>query len=124
MFDALAADNVLERFNWTVQAGAERFTPSSAPLVARARAAREEEAAALLHLRVERQTVRKLPRSGAVAFTIRVCIDPLVDALRVEGAEAAFTNVWRTAPDYVRAYKNWPAYDRLVEALLRDSSWR
>ncbi|MEZ5947617.1 MAG: DUF3445 domain-containing protein, partial [Hyphomonas sp.] len=31
MFDAIRPGQVLERFNWTVQAGDARFTPSSAP---------------------------------------------------------------------------------------------
>ena len=86
MFTALPADQILERFNWTVQAGAERFTPSSDPLIARANAATPDAAGDLLHLRVERQTIRRLPHTGAILFTIRICIDPLRDALAVAGA--------------------------------------
>jgi hypothetical protein len=118
IFDALAADTILERFNWTVQAGPERFTPSSAPLMARAAAAPEDAAASLLHLRVERQTIRRLPETGAVLFTIRVSIDPLVAAFETEGAREAFAEAWRGAPAHVRAYKKWEKLERLVAALL------
>jgi hypothetical protein len=64
VFDHVRPGQVLERFNWTLQAGNERFTPDGAPLRARALAAAPEEAANLLHVRVERQTIAKLPDSG------------------------------------------------------------
>jgi hypothetical protein len=118
VFDALATGVILERFNWTVQAGPERFAPLAAPLIARARAAAPEDAAALLHLRVERQTIRKLPASGAVLFTIRVCLDPLAAACADPAARAAFARAWREADAHVRAYKNWAPLDRLVDAFL------
>ncbi|MGE3301543.1 MAG: heme-dependent oxidative N-demethylase subunit alpha family protein [Hyphomonadaceae bacterium] len=118
VFDALAPDAPLERFNWTVQAGDDRFTPSSAPLLARAARTQPAAAADVLHLRVERQTVRKLPGAGAVAFTIGVSIELLAPLLRNGETRAAFAQAWRTAPARVRAYKNWDKLDRLVEAVL------
>ena len=81
MFDALRPGQVLERFNWTVQAGNARFTPSAAPLKALAAATPEEAALDVLHLRVERQTISKLPETGLLLFTIRIAVDPLVAAL-------------------------------------------
>ena len=120
MFSALPADQVLERFNWTIQAGPERFTPSSAPLLARATQARPEDAPDLLHLRVERQTIRRLPRTGGVLFTIRVCIDPLRAVFAVEGAKDAFARAWAETPEHVRAYKHWAPMEKLVGALLAD----
>ncbi|MGE3142598.1 MAG: heme-dependent oxidative N-demethylase subunit alpha family protein [Hyphomonadaceae bacterium] len=118
IFDAVAADSVLERFNWTVQAGGAHFTPDGAPLRALAEAAPESEAASLLHLRVERQTVRRLPETGGVLFTIRVTLDPLVAVFAEPGAKAALTQAWRAAPAHVRAYKKWAAYERLMAAAL------
>lgn len=118
MFSALPADQILERLNWTIQAGPERFTPSSAPLLARAARAKFEGAVDLLHLRVERQTIRRLPRTGGVLFTIRVCIDPLRAVFAVEGAKDAFAHAWRETPEHVRAYKHWGAMARLVDAAL------
>jgi hypothetical protein len=32
-----------------------------------------------MRLRVERQTLRRLPRSGAIVFPIRVCMTPLAE---------------------------------------------
>lgn len=118
VFSAIEPDMVLERFNWTVQPTADRFTPRSAPL--KALAGQIEDAAALdvMHLRVERQTLRRLPQSGAVLFTIRVSLDPLRAVFGVPGAMAAFASSWAGAPQALRAYKGWACYERLIEAAL------
>lgn len=121
VFDGLRPELVLERFNWTVQVGADRFTPSSAPLKARAAEADLSQAGALLHLRVERQTLRKLPMSGAVLFTIRIVIDPLRAAIADPDDQRRFAAAWRGASPEVRRYKGWPAYDRLVGALVPEA---
>lgn len=118
VFSGLRPGGVLERFNWTVQAGPDRFTPQVAPLMARAAAARDEEAAGLMHLRVERQTIRRLPASGAVLFTIRVSLDPLVAAVADPAPRAAFVTAWAAAGEHVQQYKRWPALNRLVLAAL------
>jgi dimethylamine monooxygenase subunit A len=120
VFGALQPDTVLERFNWTVQAGPERYTPSGAALRARAAAAHVDDAAGLLHLRVERQTIRKLPQTGAVLFTIRISIDPLAHALAAPGAAGAFAKAWFGTPEHVRGYKKWAVLQHLVARLLSD----
>jgi Haem-dependent oxidative N-demethylase, alpha subunit-like len=118
MFDGLAPGTVLERFNWTVQAGPARFTPSSEPLKAMARAAPVEAALELLHFRVERQTITKLPRTGAVVFTIRTCMDPLAAALPDADHVRAFDAAWTGIDPALGDYKGWPSYERLVRAAL------
>lgn len=119
IFDALAPDTVLERFNWTVQPGPERYTPQAQPVFERAAKLGAESAADLLHLRVERQTIRKLPESQAVLFCIRVSIDPLRDALAQSGARALFAQAWESAPLRVRQYKRWPMLDPAMAVLLQ-----
>jgi hypothetical protein len=114
VFEGLQPGAVLERFNWTLQAGPDRFTPDAAPLRERARSAVTEEWLALLHLRVERQTIVKLRESGAVLFTIRVCVDPVV-SLAVED-QVALAAAWRTLGSEGRAYKGWGAYEALAAA--------
>jgi hypothetical protein len=116
MFEGLRDGVVLERFNWTVQASDARFTPDGAPLRALASEASEQDARTLLHLRVERQTIRLMPQTGAVLFTIRIALDPLEAVFAVEGAKEALAHAWRHAPDHVRAYKKWAAYERLAAA--------
>lgn len=118
VFSNLAPDQVLERFNWTVQAGPERFTPSGVGVRARAVAATPADAAGLVHLRVERQTIRRLPETGGLLFTIRVSLDPLTPILANGPTRAAFARAWRGAPAHVAAYKRWETIAHLVEALL------
>lgn len=118
MFDALRPGQVLERFNWTVQPGTDRFTPSQTGFKAVAAGMDEADALDALWLRVERQTISKLQISGAVVFTIRVAIDPLRAAL--EGAERceAFAAAWDGIDPVLADYKGWPHYERLVRAAL------
>lgn len=121
MFDALRPGQVLERFNWTVQPGTERFTPSQAPFKTRAAQMGRDGALDALWLRVERQTISKLPETGAVIFTIRVTIDPLRAALGGAGHAAAFRAAWEGIDPVLAEYKGWPHYQLLVMAALAEA---
>ncbi|MBY9065540.1 DUF3445 domain-containing protein [Hyphomonas sp. WL0036] len=118
MFDALRPGQVLERFNWTVQPGADRFTPSQAPYKALAAQLPEEGALDALWLRVERQTISKQAEGDAVVFTIRVAVDPLRAALAGAGHAEAFRAAWKGIDPVLAEYKGWPHYQRLVRAAL------
>ncbi|WP_377375542.1 heme-dependent oxidative N-demethylase subunit alpha family protein [Ponticaulis profundi] len=116
VFDGLQPGMVLERFNWTVQYGAERYTPTAEPMKLALANGRPEEIAPGLHLRVERQTVRKLTRTGAVLFCIRVCTDPLSPILANEAWRKAFTESWNQTEDSLRRYKGWDHYEHVMRA--------
>ncbi|WP_226667286.1 heme-dependent oxidative N-demethylase family protein [Microbulbifer aggregans] len=77
-FDHLRPEYPVWRSNWSVVGSPELLQRGGA-----------EPAGDRLYLRVERQSLRRLPESGAVAFTIRVSINPLSDLLAVDGAVAA-----------------------------------
>lgn len=117
VFSGLSVGLVLERFNWTLQYGADRFTPDSRPLKQRAATCDPKTDWTQLFLRVERQTIIKLEATGAILFTIRVCLDPVV-ALRVED-RPALAKAWRALGQEGRLYKGWAAYERLVGALFK-----
>ncbi|MDQ6433672.1 DUF3445 domain-containing protein [Mesorhizobium sp. LHD-90] len=92
MFDNLQGQGV-QRFNWSIQANADLYHPLSN--VARIDRATNRpskfpdlEAAARAFIRVERQTLRKMPMSGDILFTIRIHLDPLA-ALRRHPDRAA-----------------------------------
>jgi hypothetical protein len=119
VFDGLRPGLVLERRNWTVVNSAEAFVPDPAPVRARIGEIDPAQAGEALFLRVERQTLLRLPGAGAALFTIRVWLDPLA-ALRAEPEHlAAFARAWRGSPPAFRAYKRFALYDPLVEAFLR-----
>ena len=74
----------MQRFNWTVTdcnrlAKLDTLAAASAAI---------GTSASGLYLRVERQALVRLPRSNAIAFTIRVYIYPLEQLLPIDGAIA------------------------------------
>lgn len=82
MFDKFAAGNPVYRFNWSIQSGDALYLPlSDGQRVERAELRPSKfpngDISAHAFIRVERQTLRKLPRSGDVLFTIRIYLDPL-----------------------------------------------
>ena len=82
MFDKLQPGNPVERMNWSMQGNPDLYHPlSHASRIDRAgegiRELSAQEVAARAFIRVERQTLRKLPRTGDILFTIRIYMNPL-----------------------------------------------
>ncbi|MDQ0996757.1 hypothetical protein QFZ34_001939 [Phyllobacterium ifriqiyense] len=79
MFDNLRPDRSVYRMNWSLQPGDEMYHP----LASHQKGAlyTDDDLATHCHIRVERQTLRKLPMSGDILFTIRIYLDP-VNALK------------------------------------------
>ncbi len=119
IFDGLRPGLILERRNWSVVNSAETFTPDSGPIRARIADIDPAEAGAELYVRVERQTLRRLPRTGGALFTIRVWLSPLSDLAGDPPRLAAFAKAWREATSDFRAYKRLELYDDLVTGFLR-----
>ncbi|MEX0404112.1 DUF3445 domain-containing protein [Aquibium sp. LZ166] len=81
MFDNLRLDRPVERLNWSLQTDAELHKPMSSQALDERAASRTprfgEAPAQNAFVRVERQTLRKLPVSGDILFTIRIFLDPM-----------------------------------------------
>jgi hypothetical protein len=128
MFDMLQIVQPVERFNWSIQVGDALYHPlSNAGRIDRAtgRPIRfpDVEAAAGAFIRVERQTLRKLSKSGDILFTIRIYLDPMA-VLRERPDRAAlaasFAGQLLALDTEQLDYKGLTAdRDRLVEALRR-----
>ncbi|KAJ7493350.1 hypothetical protein B0H11DRAFT_2156325 [Mycena galericulata] len=69
-----------------------------------------------LRLRTERQTLRRLPRSGAIIFTIRTYLVPVEELAREPGVAARFASAVRSWPEGVKEYKGERRYG---DVLLR-----
>ncbi len=69
MFDNLQPANPVKRFNWSIYSDGELYHPPASG----ERNANPDHA----FIRVERQTLRKMPISRDILFTIRICLDPL-----------------------------------------------
>jgi hypothetical protein len=82
MFDALPVEQPVERYNWSIQSGDALYQPLSNDERDDRTATRpskfpDQDIAAHAFIRVERQTLRKLPVSRDILFTIRIHLDPL-----------------------------------------------
>jgi hypothetical protein len=73
IFDNLRVDIPVERLNWSIYPDADLHHPESKQL------SRDwfERPDAEAFVRVERQTLRRMPASGDILFTIRVMVDPI-----------------------------------------------
>ncbi|WP_439599674.1 heme-dependent oxidative N-demethylase family protein [Devosia sp.] len=93
MFDNARPEMPMMRWNWSLYGDDRLFHPETADPDARRFGAGER--AASVFLRVERQTVRKLPMSGDILFAIRIHVDPLArleqhpEAARIAGSLVA-----------------------------------
>lgn len=126
IFDSLAVDRPVERANWSLQDNPALYHPLSdleRDTRAAARPARfgDENPIAAAFIRVERQTLRRLPNSGDILFTIRIHLDPLARLVaRPEGSRlaAAFAGQLAALDVAQIDYKGLSAdRDRLVAAL-------
>lgn len=81
LFDGLGCERPLWRLNWTIVDSPELHqpTPVELPDALRGDAA---DFAARLWFRRERQTLRKLPETGDILFTIRTYVHSLADTAR------------------------------------------
>lgn len=107
-FDHIKPDHPVERFNWSVQRGdALHALPVHEVL--------DEQAGDQLFYRVERQTLLRLPQTGAVAFTIRVYLDPLESLLNVPGAMPALLTAIENTPPPLAHYKGFDVMAPLLK---------
>lgn len=102
-FAALKPDRIVGRVNWGIADDPTRFQPVGRDPDA---AIDAENAGAALWLRVERQTLRRLPQSGAVLFTIRTEITRLDRAIRSPAAAADLAAAIRDMSPAMRQYKH------------------
>src|SRR5699024_2506515 len=77
MFDYLKVEQPVQRLNWSLQARRELYYPLSdtqRDVRASSRPSKFADLAAVARgfVRVERQTLRKLPQTGDILFTIRI----------------------------------------------------
>jgi hypothetical protein len=126
MFDNLLVEQPVQRFNWSIQAGDDLYQPlsdSQRDVRAATRPSNFPDGNVNAHafLRVERQTLRKLPLSGDILFTIRIHLDPLRVLARHPDRErlaASFVEQLMALDQVQLDYKGLSAdRDRLVATL-------
>lgn len=113
LFQTLEPERPVWRANWTLTSTPELCRPDRSDHLAHLD---EERVGRALWLRVERQTLRRLPRTRAVLFTVKTYVTPLEEIAREPDIAAAIAARLREMPDAVAAYKGLSA---IREPVLR-----
>lgn len=119
MFDNARPETPMLRWNWSLYGDGRLFHPDSAD--PNALRFGPGERAENVFLRVERQTLRKLPVSGDMLFTVRIFVDPLAELEKQPSAAsiaAALIEQLRDLDPAQLAYKGMTLErDRVIERL-------
>lgn len=67
-----------------------------------------------LRMRTERQTLRRLPLSGAIVFTIRTYVVPIEELGKEPGVPARMASAVRSWPEGVGRYKGKSLYEKVL----------
>jgi len=110
-FVAMQPENPVWRVNWSlvdrpelnlsVRYGVTEANPDITP----------ENAGDNIWLRVERQTLRRLPETGAILFTIRIYRTLISDVVREPGAAKRLLAAINNLPDDTKTYKSIPPFE-------------
>jgi dimethylamine monooxygenase subunit A len=105
-FANLSAGAIMGRANWLIHTTPVLFQVAHAPATETITGSNAGET---LWLRVERQTLRRLPKSGAVLFTIRTHLTQLGEAISSPENARDLAVAVRTMPDAVLHYRHMAA---------------
>lgn len=109
-FARIKVDKPVWRINWGMSDDPALFQPTGHGRKGLNPDITAENAGEKLWLRMERQTLRRLPCTHDILFTIRVHLRPLQElAARPERA-AALATAMRTMPEPMRVYKSLPPF--------------
>jgi len=107
-FDRLKVGRPVWRLNWALMDDPTLFQPTRS---SRKRAdITPENAGDSIWLRIERQTLRRLPQTRDILFTIRVYVRPLAHLATQPDRAAQFAAALRALPPAMRRYKNLPPF--------------
>lgn len=114
-FDRLHVDKPVWRLNWSVMDDPTLFQPGGHGRTGVNPAVTVHNAGNTLWLRMERQTLRRLPDSLDILFTIRVHVQPLSRLARRPERAAQLAAAIRALPEPLRRYKSLPP---IIDAVL------
>ncbi len=118
-FDRLAVQRPVWRLNWTLLDTEELHLPS--PVARRSSGVELTELGHAVWFRVERQTLRRLARTRAIAFTIRTYVTALGELVeRYPDVRHSLRATLQTVPDDVAAYKGWTELLAPLDAWLAE----
>jgi hypothetical protein len=119
IFQGLAVDRPVQRANWSLVDDPDLHQPEAKDRWRRI-ALTPANAGERLHLRVERQTLRRLPATGVVLFTIHTIMAPLAAIAAAPATAAALRARLAEMPAAMRDYKNLATAHAALDRYLAD----
>ena len=116
-FDKMPYDDIYARCNWSLHDTPSLRQSGTKPFVEKT-GINSKNAGERLWLRVERQTLRKLKRTGAILFTIRIYIDPLKEIVKIEGVAKRLNKALSILSPEMQAYKQINTFSDSVQKFL------
>jgi len=101
-FDRLRPERSFWRLGWGILDTADGYTPLDGTAAPRPERPTLDD----LHVRVERETLRRFPRTRAVLFTIRTYVTPLRSVIADDENREAIARIVDAMPTDVRGYKD------------------
>ncbi|UUX49433.1 DUF3445 domain-containing protein [Nisaea acidiphila] len=120
-FEHLRSDKPVQRLNWSIVDDPALFQSGGKFRTEAEDAITPENASDRLWIRIERQTLRRLEKSGDILFTIRTFVDPLSCLETRPDLASALRSALAEMPDGMQHYKSLPpfrdALDRYLERI-------
>jgi dimethylamine monooxygenase subunit A len=110
----LKPNHIVSRLNWSLLDDPALFQPGGKWRVEVCADITAENAGNRIFLRVERQTVRRLPVTQAVLFGVRVHVYPVNQVIDRPDRAAALANAVRALPEEIGHYKSLPPFKRAL----------
>ncbi|MEW6297333.1 MAG: DUF3445 domain-containing protein [Thermodesulfobacteriota bacterium] len=114
-FARLKVEKPVWRTNWSVMDDPTLFQPTGHGRKGHNPDITPDNAGEKLWFRMERQTLRRLPHTQDILFTIRVYVRPLHELTRYPARAATLAAALRALPEPMRLYKSLPPF---LDALL------
>jgi hypothetical protein len=113
-FDHLGVDRPVWRVNWSLNDDPTLFQPVRRQDLDTDEAVTAANAGDRLFIRCERQTLRRLPSTGWILFTIKTYVDPIASLATRPDAAAGLASAVRQLPEGTRRYKNIAPYQQAL----------
>ena len=118
-FDFMPPDRIFSRLNWSIHDTPTLFQGGS--VKQNKTSITPGNAGESLWLRVERQTLRKLPKTGAILFTIRIHLRRLDEIVAIGGTAERLSLSLKALPMEVQVYKQTLEFMDAIQRYLRES---
>lgn len=115
---ALKTGRIAQRLNWSIMDDPTLFQPTGHGVNDFECQVTMANAGETLFMRVERQTFRRLPHTGGIAFGIRVHVTPLAPIVALPGEAARLLAAVRALPPEMERYKSMIPFREALLAFL------